>query len=136
MIFSDLKNRGSVTAQRIVFHEDVQKMYDQSVITFPQFNPVSDFTYHVDKNQNGTLHMFSLKNSFAITQPTNMDDLDFRVFTMAMKQIEAKLSFYDEIRLDNGQALSKADVDSIINGMNEKMFKFEEVAAYNNAPLF
>lgn len=65
-----------------------------------------------------------------------MDDLDFRVYLMAMKQVDEKLSFYDEIILRNGEQLNQADVDKIINGLNEKMFKFEEVANHHNAPLY
>lgn len=134
--FSDMRKQGTVTAQRIVFHKNVEKVYDNSVVVFPQFNPVSNFTYHTDNNGDRTSHRFSLKNSFAIMQPSNMDDLDFRVYLMAMKQMDDKLSFYDEIILRNGEQLSQTVIDKIINGLNEKMFKFEEVANQHNAPLY
>jgi hypothetical protein len=134
--FEDLYNKGTVKAQRIVFHKNVQKVYDDSVVTFPQFNPSSDFTYRVEKNNVRTIHYFSLKNSFAIVQPKNMPDLDFKIFLIMTNQAEKKLSFSDEIRLEGDDKIKTEDVDRIINSMNEKMFKFEEVAKYNNAPLF
>lgn len=134
--FNDLNNRGDIEAQRIVFHENIQRIYDQSVVTFPQFNPSSYFIYRVSKNNVRTVHYFSLKNSFSVSQPKNMDDLDFKIFLLMLKKVEENISFSDEIRLEDNEQLKTVDINRIINSMNEKMFKFEEFSANLNVPLF
>jgi hypothetical protein len=69
-------------------------------------------------------------------QPKEMDDLTFKVFILAKKQLEKKLSYNKEIMLKNNEEIPQIELDKIINDMNGVLFKIEEFTEKNNINLF
>ena len=69
-------------------------------------------------------------------QPKEMDDLTFKVFILAKKQLEKKLSYNKEIMMKNGDEIPQIELDKIINDMNGVLFKIEEFTEKNNINLF
>jgi hypothetical protein len=69
-------------------------------------------------------------------QPKEMDDLTFRVFLLAKKQLEEKLSYNKEVMVSNNVELSKTELDKIINEMNGILFKIEEFTEKHSINLF
>jgi hypothetical protein len=55
---------------------------------------------------------------------------------MAKKDLEKKLSYSKEIRIKDGDELSKEELNKIINDMNGTLFKFEEFTNKHYIDLF
>lgn len=83
-----------------------------------------------------TFYYFIIKNSFHVMQPKEMDDLTFRVFLHAWKQLEKKLSYSKEIMIKNDEFITKNELDEIINDMNGVLFKIEEFTKTHSINLF
>ena len=128
--------KGKITAQRIVYHENVNKLLHKEIIKFPQFNAFSEFYYYPHKINENTFHYFGIKNEFVISKPENVDDLTFKVYQMAIKQVNERFSFSDEIMVKEGEEINKEELDKIINKINEMLFKFENLSNENNTSLF
>jgi hypothetical protein len=62
--------------------------------------------------------------------------LTFRVFLLAKKQLEEKLSYNKEVMVSNNIELSKTELDKIINEMNGILFKIEEFTEKHSINLF
>lgn len=123
--------KNGIEAQRLVFHENVKKLYGGEIYLFPQFNVSSEFIYYKQVINDRVFHNFIIKNAFRIMQPENMDDLNFRIFTLAMKQVGEKLSYsYETDTLDSNE------LNEVINKLNESLFKIENFSYKNNTSLF
>ena len=132
--FYDRKNR--IEAQRISYHENVSKMYGDEIFVFPQFNVSSEFVYYKHIINDTTIHNFIIKNSVHPMQPNNMSDLHYKIFIMALKQLEEKNSYSHEIILDKNEKINNVELDEVINNINERLFKMEKFSDENNTSLF
>ena len=65
-----------------------------------------------------------------------MYDLTFKVFILAKKQLEKKLSYSKEVMVKNGEEIPKNELDKIINEMNGNLFKIEEFTEDHYINLF
>lgn len=134
--FKHPRYESKIEGQRVVYHENVKKLFQNEIFVFPQFNVSSEFIFDIQKIHDNVFYYFTLKNNFHFSQPSNMDDITFRVLRLAINQIEEKLSFSKEIMVKIGDELNKTELDEIINQINKTMFKIEEVSDENNTPLF
>lgn len=132
--FYDRRNR--IEAQRISYHENVRKMYGDEIFVFPQFNASSEFVYYKQNINDVTIHNFIIKNSVHPMQPNNMSDLHYKIFIMALKQLEEKNSYSHEIILNKNEEINNVELDEVFNNINKRLFKFEEFSDENNTSLF
>ena len=132
--FYDRRNR--IEAQRISYHENVRKMYGDEFFVFPQFNASSEFVYYKQNINDVTIHNFIIKNSVHPMQPNNMSDLHYKIFIMALKQLEEKNSYSHEIILNKNEEINNVELDEVFNNINKRLFKFEEFSDENNTSLF
>lgn len=123
--------KNGIEAQRVIFHENVKKMFGNEILLFPQFNVSSEFIYYKHQINELVFHNFILKNKFHFIQPDNMDDLEYRVFNLAMNQVNEKLSYSYET-----DSLDENELNKIINDLNETFFKIEKFSEDNNTSLF
>lgn len=129
--YNFFSRKNGIQAQKVSFHENVRKMYGEEIVNFPQFNVSSEFVYYKQVINETNFHNFILKNSFHIMQPKNMDDLNFRVFNAAMRQVENKYSYSYET-----SDITEEELNKIINSLNEILFKIENFSGENNTSLF
>jgi hypothetical protein len=135
-IHSDSKDTKSLKAQRVIFNQDVKMVMGDKVITFPQYNVSSEIYYYQNKINDNIFHGFTIKNAFHVMQPKEVDDLTFRVFLLAIKQLEQNLSYRNEIMVKEGTSLTKNQLDKVINDMNGVLFKIEEFTEKHSINLF
>ena len=135
-VFKHPRDEKRLEAQRVIYHENVKVMIGDDILNFPQYNVSSEIIYYSDKINDNIFHNFIIKNQFHTMQPKEMDDLTFRVFIMAQKQLEEKLSYNKEIMIQNSEDIPKNELDKIINEMNGILFKIEEFTEKNWINLF
>jgi hypothetical protein len=125
-IFENPRDKNRLEAQRVVYNKNVKFKMGNDFVTFEQFNVSSEVKYYPQKIGDNTFHYFIIKNAFHPTQPKEVDDLTFRVFIMAINQLEKQYSYYKEIMVGEGETISKEELNKIINEMNGNLFKIEE----------
>jgi len=125
-IFKNRRNEDRLDAQLVKYNEDVTMMSGDSILLFPQFNVSSEITYYSNKIGDNIFHNFIIKNSFHVIKPEELDDLTFRVFNFALRQLENNLSYNNELMLPADVDIPKDEFDKIINEMNRILFKIEE----------
>ncbi len=135
-IIDNPRDKSRLEAQRISYNENVKVMMGDEFINFPQYNVSSNIIYYQHKINENTFHNFIIKNNFYPLQPEEMDDLTFKVFLMAIKQLGEKLSYRKEIMTSNNEDVDKNDLDKIINEMNRILFKIEEFTETYSIDLF
>ncbi len=135
-IFKHPKDEKRLEAQRVIYNENVKMMMGGEILNFPQYNVSSEIIYYPHKINDNTFHHFIIENEFHAMQPKEMDDLTFRVFLLAKKQLEEKLSYKKEVMVSNNDELSKTELDKIINEMNGILFKVEEFTEKHSINLF
>ena len=135
-IFKHPRDEKRLEAQRVIFNENVKIMMGNEIINFPQYNVSSEIIYYPHRINDDTFHHFIIENQFPTMQPKEMDDLTFKVFILAKKQLEKKLSYSKEIMMENGEEIPKNELDKIINEMNGILFKIEEFTEDHYINLF
>ena len=135
-IFKSPRDENRLEAQRVIYNENVKVFMGEEILTFPQYNVSSEITYYPHKVYENTFHNFIITNSFHAMQPKEMDDLIFRVFLLAKKQLGENLSYNKEIMVKDGEEISKTELDEIINEMNGVLFKIEEFTKKHSINLF
>ena len=135
-IFKHPRDENRLEAQRVIFNENVKIMMGNEILNFPQYNVSSEIIYYPHRINDNTFHHFIIKNQFPTMQPKEMDDLTFKVFILAKKQLEKKLSYSKEVMVKNGEEIPKNELDKIINEMNGNLFKIEEFTEKNYINLF
>ena len=100
------------------------------------FNASSEFVYYKQNINDVTIHNFIIKNSVHPMQPNNMSDLHYKIFIMALKQLEEKNSYSHEIILNKNEEINNVELDEVFNNINKRLFKFEEFSDENNTSLF
>ena len=135
-IFKHPRDEKRLEAQRVIFNENVKIMMGNEILNFPQYNVSSEIIYYPHRINDNTFHHFIIKNQFPTMQPKEMDDLTFKVFILAKKQLEKKLSYSKEVMVKNGEEIPKNELDKIINEMNGNLFKIEEFTEKNYINLF
>lgn len=131
-IFKDHKDPNRLEAQKMIYNKNVKIVMKDDIITFEQFNTSSEIFYYSNKVNDKEFHNFIIKNRFHMMQPKDMDYLLFKVFLLAMKQLEEKLSYSKELMVEIGQDIEKEELDKIVNDMNGVLFKFEEFNQKHN----
>lgn len=135
-IYKHPRDEKRFEAQRVTYNKDFMvKMGDETVI-FPQYNVSSEVIYYPHKINDNIFHNFIIINEFHVIQPEEMDNLTFRVFLMAINQLEKKFSYRKEFIVKIGEEIPKEDLDIIINEMNGTLFKIEEFTDKHNINLF
>ena len=135
-IFKHPRDEKRLEAQRVIFNENVKVMMGNEIINFPQYNVSSEIIYYPHRINDDTFHHFIIENQFPTMQPKEMDDLTFKVFILAKKQLEKKLSYSKEVMVKNGEEIPKNELDKIINEMNGNLFKIEEFTEDHYINLF
>lgn len=135
-IYNHPRDGSRLEAIRISNNSDVDVVWGDEVITFPQYNVSSEIIYYKHTVDDNTFHNFIIKNKFWTSQPKSMDDLTFRVFLMAMNILEKNLSYSEEIMVSGGEYIKSVDLDRVINDMNGVLFKIEEFTEKNSINLF
>ena len=135
-IFKHPRDENRLEAQRVIFNENVKIMMGNEILNFPQYNVSSEIIYYPHRINDNTFHHFIIKNQFPTMQPKEMDDLTFKVFILAKKQLEKKLSYSKEVMVKNGEEIPKNELDKIINEMNGNLFKIEEFTEDHYINLF
>lgn len=135
-IFEDERDPERLHAQRVSYHKGVKRVVDGEVYVFPGYTTASEVFYYPHKIRENIFHYFIIKNTFHISKPQNMDDLMYRVFIMAKKQMEEKYSYRKEFLLKDGESFPLSSMNSVINGMNKNLFEFEEITEKMGVPLF
>lgn len=135
-IFKHPRDEKRLEAQKVVYNENVKVMMGNDILNFPQYNVSSNIIYYPHKIDDNVFHNFIIENKLNTIQPKEMDDLTFRVFIMAIKQLEEKLSYHKEIMVKNNEEIPKNELDKIINDMNGTLFKIEEFTQKYNIDLF
>lgn len=135
-VFKNPRDPKRLEAQRVVYNQNVNVIMGDQILNFPQFNISSNIFYYPHTITDNTFHHFIIKNEFHIAKPQDLDDLTFKVFIMAIKQLEKKLSYNKEIMIPNNEDISKNELDKIINEMNGILFKIEEFTEKHNINLF
>lgn len=133
-IFEQTNER--LEAQRVSYHQNVKVIMGDEILNFEQYNISSEFTYYQHKVNENIFHNFVLKNQTHPTQPKEMDDLTFKIFLMAKKQIDNKLSYNNEVMIKVGEVFDEIKLSEIINEINKKLFEIEEFSKNNNINLF
>jgi hypothetical protein len=135
-IFKHPRDEKRLEAQRVIYNENVKVMMGDEILNFPQYNVSSEIYYSTSKIRENTFHNFNIKNAFHVMQPKEMDDLTFRVFILAIQNLEKKLSYRKEFMVKNDEEIPKDELDKIINEMNGILFKFEEFTEKHSINLF
>jgi hypothetical protein len=135
-VFKHPRDERRLEAQRVIYNENVKVMMGDDILNFPQYNVSSEIIYYPHKINDNVFHNFIIKNQFHTMQPKEMDDLTFRVFLMAKKQLEEKLSYNKEIMTPNNEDIPINELDKIINEMNGILFKIEEFTEKHSINLF
>jgi len=117
----------AVYFQKVVFNRDANMKVGDEIYTFPNMNTVSEFTFYLDKMDEERYSLFcQVKNDVVTTRPDNMDNLLYRVLSMAKKQAFGQTSYTKSIILPS-PAIPEELLNEIINKANESLFKFEEL---------
>jgi hypothetical protein len=135
-IFKHPRDEKRLEAQRVIFNENVKVMMGNEIINFPQYNVSSEIIYYPYRIDDNTFHNFIIENKFPTMQPKEMDDLTYRVYIVAKKQLEEKLSYSKEIMIKNNEEIPQIELDKIINDMNGVLFKIEEFTEKHSISLF
>jgi hypothetical protein len=135
-IFEDSRDEKRLEAQRVIYNENVKVMMGDEILNFPQYNVSSEIYYSTNKIRENTFHNFTIKNEFHPMQPKEMDDLTFRIFILAIKKLEEKLSYRKELMIKNDEEIPKDELNKIINEMNGTLFKFEEFTEKHSINIF
>lgn len=135
-IFDHPRDKKRLESQRVIFNENVKVKMGNDILTFPQYNVSSEVIYYPHRIDDYTFHNFIIKNQFHTMQPKEMDDITFRVFLYAKKQLEEMLSYNKEIMVKNGEEIPNNELDEIINEMNGNLFKIEEFTKIHSIDLF
>ena len=133
--FFDRKN--GVEAQRVIFHKNLTKLYNGEIIKFKQFNVSSEFIFYAQRIDDRTFYHFIIKNKFyPQLEDGQLDELEKKVFMLAINQIDNKLSYSGEIMVKDNQSIDENKLDEIFNNINGILFKVEEETEENDTPLF
>jgi len=131
------KRNNGIEAQRVIYHENVTKLYNKDIINFKQFNVSSEFVFYVQRIDDRTFYHFIIKNQFhPQIENGQLDGLEEKVLLLAINQIGEKLSYSDELMVKDGQSIDEDKLDEIFNKINEILFKVEKETEENNTPLF
>lgn len=122
--------------QKIKEYKDISRKIGDDIITYPRVSVTSTFTYYQHLVNENVFHNFILNNTFFYSQPKNMDDLTFKIQTLANKQMEKILSFNETIVTKENESISNFLLNETINDINGKLFKFEEFTSNLNVSLF
>lgn len=105
---------------------NVALKFGDDIVNIPKLYVVSKFIYYPHKIDENTFHHFIIENEATILQPENMDNLSYRVFMAASKQMNDKMSYSGEIRLSNGENMKEEELNKIMNEINKRLFQFED----------
>lgn len=133
--FFDRKN--GIEAQRVIFHENVDKLYNGDIIKFKQFNVSSEFIFYTHRVNDATFYNFIIKNQFhPMLDDNTLNSLEEKVLMMGIKSIGEKLSYSQELMVKDNQSIDEDKLDEIFNKINETLFNIEEESKSNDTPLF
>jgi hypothetical protein len=135
-IFTNPRDSKRLEAQRVVYNTNVELPMGDDIIIYPQYNVSSNIIYYPHTINDNTFHNFVIKNTFHVMPPEEMDDLTHRVFLMALKKLEDKLSYNKEVILKKDESFPNDELDIIINEMNGVLFKIEEYTDKYSISLF
>ena len=135
--YNFFERKNGIEAQRVVYHENVQKLYKGDIINFKQFNVSSEFVFYTHKVNDATFYNFIIKNKFyPMVEDKTLDPLEERVLMLVIKSIGDKLSYSEELMVKDNQSIDENKLDEIFNKINETLFKVEEESKSNDTPLF
>lgn len=135
-IFKSSRDNRRLEAQRVIYNKNVKIVMGDQILNFPQYNVSSEIIYYPHTINDNTFYNFIIKNEFHVMQPKEMDDLTFKTFLLAKKQLEKKLSYSKELMIKNNENISQNELDRIINEMNGVLFKIEEFTEKHHISLF
>ena len=97
------------------------------IYTFPYFNTYANCTFYGEQIDNERFNFsFSVDFELVAGKPENMDNLLYRVLSMAKKQAFNNISYTKTLILPT-ENIPAETLNEIFNKMNEALFKFEEL---------
>lgn len=133
-VFENNPNR--LEAQKIGQNTNYKRYFGDNLVTFENYNAVSEFYFYTQHINDNMFYNFVLKNEFYISKPKEIDDLTFTVFIHAVKMMEEKLSYHKDVMVKDTETLSDEVLNKIINEINGKLFEFEEYTNEHKLNLF
>ena len=135
--YNFFERKNGIEAQRVIFHENIQKLYNNDIINFKQFNVSSEFVFYTHRVNDATFYNFIIKNQFhPMVEDKTLDPLEEKVLMMGIKSIGEKLSYSQELIVKDNQSIDENKLDEIFNKINKTLFKVEEESKNNDTPLF
>ena len=129
--------KNGIEAQRVIYHKNVDKLYNGDIIKFKQFNVSSEFIFYFQKIDDRTFYHFIIKNQFhAMLDDNSLNPLEEKVLMMGIKSIGEKLSYSEELMVKDNQSIDEDKLDEIFNNINGILFKVEKETEKNDTPLF
>ena len=115
-------------AQKITNNVDHVIFFGQEMVTFKQYNLVSEVSYTKHQIRDNIFYNFSVKNSFYYDIPKELDNLTIMVYVQVVKMMSEKLSYHKEIRLNESETFNSTLLSEVVNDMNKTIYEFEEYA--------
>lgn len=128
--YNNVSNSKHVGFQKISYNSNItmhipkNEKNEEKIYNIPNFNIISTFTHSKNKLNDKFQYIFNLENEIIVTKPENMDELFYRVFTMATKMIADKSSYNKEIIIPDDK-LPDNILDEIFNNINKGLFELE-----------
>ena len=124
-------NPNNLNAQKISNNSNYTIFIGEDMVTFKQYNLVSEIYYSKRQIHDNIFYNFSVKNSFYFDIPKELDNLTMTVFIHAVKMMEDKLSYSKEIRLKEDEPFNSTMLSEVVNDINKTIYEFEEYATKN-----
>ena len=115
-------------AQKISDNFNYTIFIGEDMVTFKQYNLVSEIHYSKRQIHDNIFYNFSVKNSFYYDIPKEIDNLTMTVFIHAVKMMADKLSYRKEIMLKEDEPFNSTMLSEVINDINKTIYEFEEYA--------
>jgi len=113
--------------QKGVYNQNSKMKIGDEIYTFPYFNTFANCTFYGEQIDNERFNFsFSVDFQLVVGKPDNMDNLLYRVLSMAKKQAFDKISYTKTLILPT-ENIPAETLNEIFNKMNEALFKFEEL---------
>lgn len=135
-IFEHPRDKNRLEAQKISYNGNVKVVIGEDIVNFDIYNVSSEVRYYSDQLNEKTFHYFTVKNTFHVSKPKEIDDLTFQVILAAHRQLEKNLSYRKEYVVKIGEEIPKDELDKIVNDMNGILFKIEEFTEKHSINLF
>ena len=121
-------NPDRLDAQKITENHNVTLFFGEEMVTFKQYNIVSEIHFYKHKIRENIFYNFIIKNGFYYDIPKELDNLTITIYIHAMHMVADKLTYRKEIMLNENEPFDPNTLTQVINEMNQNLFQLEEYA--------